>query len=398
MSLDQKLNSLYLPGNPGNTRIVVAMSGGVDSSVVAALLKDQGYDVVGITLQLYDHGSKVESTKSCCAGRDIEDARIVSEKIGIPHYVLNYESRFSERVIDNFVDSYLAGETPVPCIDCNQKIKFRDLLQAAKDLGAQALATGHYISSRPGTDHWKMYRAKDAGRDQSYFLFNTPREDLSFLRFPLGGYEKDFTRLLAEKYGLDIAHKPDSQDICFVPTGHYTNLINRLRPDAVRPGIIRDMDGQEVGRHDGIVNYTIGQRRGLGISTGEPLYVIRIESGDNEVIVGSRENLATTSVLLRDINWLGNGQPEDFSLDGIPLFVKVRSTQTPVAASLVYRVGQYFIDLEQSEYGVSPGQACVFYSDDSNCAQVLGGGWICRDGALGNECQTNLEDRKIVKR
>ncbi len=382
MSDVKKLNSLYLPDRPEETRIVVAMSGGVDSSVVAALLKDQGYDVVGITLQLYDHGEMVESTKSCCAGRDIEDARRVAEKIDIPHYVLNYESRFSERVIDNFVDSYLAGETPVPCIDCNQKIKFRDLLKAAKELGAQALATGHYITSRPGAEVWEMHRAKDASRDQSYFLFNTPREDLSFLRFPLGVYEKSFTRALAEKYELDIAHKPDSQDICFVPTGHYTTLINKLRPDSVKAGLIKDQEGQTLGEHNGIVNYTIGQRRGLGISGGDPLYVIKIDSDRNEVIVGPKQALEKRSLLLRDINWLGNGALEDFSIDGLSLFVKIRSTQDPVPAKLVFRDKCTYIDLDHSEYGVSPGQACVFYSDETLKARILGGGWICRDEAI----------------
>ncbi len=385
--MDQKdeLNSLFLSGAPEDTRIVVAMSGGVDSSVVAALLKDEGYDVVGITLQLYDHGSTIENVKSCCAGRDIEDARKVAETVGIPHYVLNYESRFSESVIDNFVDSYLAGETPVPCIDCNQKIKFRDLLQASKELGAQALATGHYIASRPGAQHWEMHRAKDAERDQSYFLFNTPREDLSFLRFPLGGYDKAETRRLAQKYDLDIAHKPDSQDICFVPTGHYTNLINKLRPESVKPGVIRTMAGEEIGRHDGIVNYTIGQRRGLGIATGEPVYVISIDSEKNEIIVGQREDLAVTKLRLRDINWLGDGTLEDFSKKNGGLFVKIRSSQTPVAAQISYENEAFFISFQKQEYGVSPGQACVFYSDDLFDARVLGGGWICREVHVTSE-------------
>ncbi len=287
-----RLNSLHLPGSPADTRVVVAMSGGVDSSVVAALLKREGYDVVGITLQLYDHGKAVGRKGACCAGQDIHDARRVAEALRIPHYVLDYETRFAEAVMGEFADSYLAGETPVPCVSCNQKIKFKDLLQTAEELGAEALATGHYVKSRPGPSGFDLYRARDAERDQSYFLFATTREQLNFLRFPLGDLEKEETRKLAREFGLVTAEKSDSQDICFVPTGRYTQIIERLRPGAAEAGDIVHVDGRVLGRHRGIINYTIGQRRGIGVAAAEPLYVVKLDATRREVVVGPRELVA----------------------------------------------------------------------------------------------------------
>ena len=291
-SKPDRLNSLHLPGKPAETRVVVAMSGGVDSSVVAALLKAEGYDVVGITLQLYDHGEATAKKGACCAGQDIHDARRVAEALGIPHYVLDYERRFASAVMGEFADSYLAGETPVPCVACNQKIKFRDMLEMARDLGAHALATGHYVRSKPGQGGFELYRARDGERDQSYFLFATTREQLSFLRFPLGDLDKAATRKLAREFGLATAEKSDSQDICFVPTGRYTEIIERLRPGAAEAGDIVHVDGRVLGRHKGIINYTIGQRRGIGVAAAEPLYVVRLDADRREVVVGPREVVA----------------------------------------------------------------------------------------------------------
>jgi len=367
-----KLNSLHLPGKPRDTRIVVAMSGGVDSSVVAALLKREGYDVVGITLQLYDHGEAVRSGSSCCAGQDINDARRVAESLDIPHYVLNYEKRFASAVIEAFADSYLSGETPVPCISCNQKIKFKDLLDMARQLGAQALATGHYISSRPGAQGWELHSAADPERDQSYFLFTTTPEQLEFLRFPLGALNKAETRRLAREFGLVVADKSDSQDICFVPTGHYSGVIERLRPGAAEAGRIVHVDGTILGEHDGIINYTIGQRRGIGVAAREPLYVVHLDAECCEVVVGPREALLAHHITLRDLNWLGDIEFSAFPEKGLEIAVKIRSTQGVQPATLFNRDGAGVVELHEGEEGISPGQACVFYDG----TRVLGGGWI----------------------
>lgn len=364
--------SLSLAGIPEKARVVVAMSGGVDSSVVAALLKEAGYDVVGITLQLYDHGEAVAAGSTCCAGRDIHDARRVAEALNIPHYVLDYEQRFASEVMDEFADSYLSGETPVPCVSCNQKIKFRDLLHMAKELGAAALATGHYISSKPGARGWELHRAAEAQRDQSYFLFATTPEQLEFLRFPLGELTKSQTRQLARRFGLKIAEKSDSQDICFVPTGRYSAVIERLRPGAAEPGDIVHVDGHVVGKHGGIINFTVGQRRGIGVAAGEPLYVVHLDAEAREVVVGPRERLNTRTIMLRDVNWLGDLPFRNIPVNGIELAAKIRSTQEPRPATLFNRGGQAIVGLQDGEDGVSPGQACVFYDG----TRVLGGGWI----------------------
>src|SRR6188768_838091 len=317
------LNSLDLEGRPADTRVVVAMSGGVDSSVTAALLKSEGYDVVGVTLQLYDHGAATHRKGACCAGRDIHDARKVAERIGIPHYVLDYESRFREAVIDRFADSYAAGETPVPCIDCNRSVKFRDLLATARELGAAALATGHYVASRRlGDGSRALLCAADADRDQSYFLFATTREQLDFLRFPLGDMTKSQTRELARRFGLSVADKHDSQDICFVPTGRYTDIISQLRPNAVEPGDIVDLDGRVIGRHHGIIHFTVGQRRGLGIASSAPLYVVRLDAASRRVVVGPRAALRMDRIRLRDVNWIGAGALERVIGEGIEMFVR----------------------------------------------------------------------------
>jgi tRNA-specific 2-thiouridylase len=371
------LNSLDLEGRPQDTRVVVAMSGGVDSSATAALLKSQGYDVVGITLQLYDHGAATHRKGACCAGRDIHDARDVAERIGIPHYVLDYESRFRESVIDNFAASYASGETPVPCIECNRSVKFRDLLATARDLGAQALATGHYVASRRLADGSRaMVCAADADRDQSYFLFATTQEQLDYLRFPLGDMSKPQTRELARQFDLSVADKQDSQDICFVPSGRYTDVIERLKPNALEPGEIVDMDGHVIGRHDGIIHFTIGQRRGLGIAASAPLYVIKLDAVTRRVVVGPREALRMHRIVLRDVNWIGGGTLESAVGNGLELFVKVRSTRGPQPAWLRAMNGGYEIELVGGEEGVSPGQACVFYDAPDGQARVLGGGFI----------------------
>jgi tRNA-specific 2-thiouridylase len=365
------------PHDPASTRIVVAMSGGVDSSVTAALYKEQGYDVVGVTLQLYDHGAAVGRKGACCAGVDIHDARRVAESLDIPHYVLDYERRFRAAVIDDFVDSYLAGETPIPCVRCNETVKFTDLLDTARDLGAAALATGHYVRRGYGAHGPELYAGADPKRDQSYFLFATTREQLDFLAFPLGDRDKAETRAMAERYGLKVAAKPDSQDICFVPDGRYAGVIEKLRPGAADPGEIVDLDGRVLGHHKGIIHYTIGQRRGLGLGgdattehDAEPRYVVRLEPASHRVVVGPREALLCRTIGLRHVNWLGGGTPP---VEGIAVDVKVRSTQPVRPGRFIAGPGATgTVVLDDPEAGVAPGQACVFYRD----GRVLGGGWI----------------------
>lgn len=366
------LNSLGIHKAPADTRVVVAMSGGVDSSAVAALLHDEGYQVIGITLQLYDHGQMVGKKGACCAGQDIHDARRVAEKLGIPHYVLNYEDRFKESVMDDFVDTYLAGETPIPCVKCNQSVKFRDLLKTARDLNADVMATGHYVQRVDASGRAQMHRAADHGRDQSYFLFATTQEQLDFLRFPLGHLKsKEETRALAARYGLKVADKPDSQDICFVPTGGYAKVIEKLRPGAMEPGDILHIDGFKVGEHEGIINYTVGQRRGLGIGgTEDPLYVIRLDAEKKQVIVGPKEALLTQSFMIRECNWLGD------TPNTMDVTVKLRSAHPGVQASVTpMNNGMAKVTLHKPQEAVSPGQACVAYDGE----RLIGGGWITRD-------------------
>ena len=357
-----------------NQRVVVAMSGGVDSSVAAALVKRAGYETIGITLQLYDHGEAVKRKGACCAGQDIHDARNVAASLDMPHYVLDYESLFRESVIDNFADTYLAGHTPIPCVRCNETVKFKDLLTTAKDLGAMALVTGHYIETRCSNGQWEMRRPVDETRDQSYFLFSTTPEQLSFLRFPLAHLTKDEIREFAANLGLPVADKPDSQDICFVPNGDYASVIERLRPDCSLPGEIVDIEGNVLGQHQGVLHYTVGQRRGLGVSMGEPLYVVRIDANTRQVIVGPRAALARRTILLDEVNWLGG----EALYEPLSVKVKIRSTGSPVNANLTLLEGQHAeVALDEPEEGVSPGQACVFYGpEDGAAARVLGGGWI----------------------
>nr|WP_010396703.1 tRNA 2-thiouridine(34) synthase MnmA [Paracoccus sp. TRP] len=367
------VNSLGFAKPPAQTRVVVAMSGGVDSSVVAAMLAAQGYDVIGVTLQLYDHGAALAKKGACCAGQDIHDARRVAERIGFPHYVLDYENKFRESVIEEFADAYLAGATPVPCIRCNERVKFRDLLETARDLDADCMATGHYIRRLEGPHGAELHMAADPNRDQSYFLFSTTQEQLDFLRFPLGGLaSKAETRALAARYGLAVADKPDSQDICFVPNGNYASVIEKLRPGAADPGEIVDMDGNVLGTHRGVIHYTIGQRRGLGIGgLGDPLYVVRLAPETRRVVVGPKEALATKIVPVTEVNWLGD---EPFTGE-IAISARIRSTRPPRPAILrVTGDRRAEIELLAPEEGVSPGQACVFYATDST--RVLGGGWI----------------------
>ena len=368
--------ALGLSGAPSEHRIVVAMSGGVDLSLAAALVAAAGYETIGITLQLYDHGAATARKGACCAGRDIMDARRVADAAGIAHYVLNYEDRFQELVISDFASSYLAGETPIPCVRCNQTVKFSDLLKTARELGASALVTGHYVRSRPGPRGWEMVQAASAARDQSYFLFATTQEQLDFLRFPLGGLDKSETRLLAAGLGLPVAEKPDSQDICFVPSGDYASIIRKLRPESGEPGEIVHADGVVLGTHAGIVNFTIGQRKGLGIATGEQLFVVRIEPGSRRVIVGPREMLRTARLRLREVNWIGPGNLHDAAAEGRTLYAKVRSTQEPRPARLLSDAAGLCVELVQPEFGVAAGQACVLYDGGGGGARVLGGGFI----------------------
>lgn len=370
------MNGLDIDKPAAETRVVVAMSGGVDSSVTAALMVEAGYDVVGVTLQLYDHGQAVNRKGACCAGQDIYDARAVAARLGIPHYVLDYESRFKEAVIDDFADSYLRGETPIPCVRCNQTVKFKDLLSTAHDLGADVLATGHYVRRESTPDGPALLRAVDAGRDQSYFLFATTREQLDFLRFPLGGMEKSETRAHAERFDLPVAAKPDSQDICFVPEGNYARIVEKLRPEAHAPGEIVDQEGNVLGTHNGIINFTIGQRRGLGLGGRpegeEPLYVVRLNPDRQQVVVGPRGALGLSSLRVGALNWLGG---KSFPSEGLDCSVKLRSTMAPVAARVICGDGSGAeVFLQEPQFGISPGQACVIYDGE----RVLGGGWILR--------------------
>lgn len=388
------LNSLGFAKPAAQTRVVAAMSGGVDSSVVAAMLAREGYDVVGVTLQLYDHGAAVNKPGACCAGQDIHDARRVADSVGFPHYVLDYESRFRNAVMEDFADTYLAGATPIPCVRCNQTVKFKDLKRVAEELGADCLATGHYVRRVEGANGAELHRAADASRDQTYFLFATTSDQLNYLRFPLGDKPKSETRALAAELGLRVAEKPDSQDICFVPSGKYQSVVEKLRPGAIEPGDIVHVDGRVLGRHDGVINFTVGQRRGIGVATGEPLFVVKLDAANKRVIVGPREALGVSRIVLKDVNWIGEGQSPP---NGREILVRVRSTRPPVPAKLVLGppasppasrkttlistveavatpASQLIVELDMPEEGVAPGQAAVFY--DPASTRVLGGGWI----------------------
>ncbi len=375
--MTKSVNSLGFNKAPKDTRVVVAMSGGVDSSVCAAMLAKQGYEVIGITLQLYDHGAAVKSSKACCAGQDIYDAKRVAENLNFPHYVLDYESKFSDGVMDDFADTYLKGATPIPCVHCNQTVKFRDLLQVAKDLGADCMATGHYVRRVDNHGKAELHRAVDETKDQSYFLFTTTQEQLDFLRFPLGGQDKSVTRAMAVELGLSVASKPDSQDICFVPTGKYTDVIKKLRPDAADPGEVMHVDGTVLGTHEGIMHYTIGQRRGLNIPDGsgqDPLFVLRLDAAKKQVIVGPRKKLMKSRVFIKEVNWLGEGVFEQ-ALTGRSILIKTRSMRPPVAAQFTALGNDIVVDIDEPIEGIAPGQACVFYDADTP-SKVLGGGWI----------------------
>lgn len=366
---------MRLDGIEPGQRIAVAMSGGVDSSVTAALMKEAGYDVIGITLQLYDHGAMIQKKGACCAGQDIYDAKMVAQKLDFPHYVLDYESVFQQNVIDDFADAYMRGETPIPCVRCNQKVKFKDLLQTAKNLGAKALVTGHYVKRIHGeSDHGgrsELHQAFDKNRDQSYFLFTTTQDQLDYLRFPLGVFDSKLeTRYHAIRFGLKVANKPDSQDICFVPNGNYVSVVSKLRPGALDPGEIIHIDGHVLGHHNGIIQYTVGQRKGLGIAYHEPLYVVRLDAHKKQVIVGPKEALSTQSIILRDVNWLCD--KNDF-INGKACFIKIRSTASPVPARIMAQdQDRAHVIFDTPEYGVAFGQAGVFYDGE----RVLGGGWI----------------------
>ena len=371
--MNTKLNSIGLKKEPRETKVVVAMSGGVDSSTVAALMKNEGYKVIGITLKLYDDTKEISKSKQCCAGQDILDAKRVADKLGIEHKILYYQSKFKEGVIDNFVESYLKGETPIPCVQCNQTVKFKDLLEESKNLKADALITGHYVKSITLNNETNMYKAIDDNRDQSYFLFNTTRDQLNYLRFPLGGLMKNETRNIAKKLNLNVADKPDSQDICFVPNSDYSSVIRKYRPDSFQKGNIKDINNNVIGVHEGIINFTIGQRRGIKVSDKEPLYVIKINAEKNEIIVGPKKNLIQKKIKLKNINILAN--QKEF-LDEV--FVKVRSTGKLLKAKVNFSDISTEVDLLEDEYGISPGQACVFYSKNDQGYKVLGGGWITK--------------------
>ena len=368
----KKLNSLGLPKKPSDTKVVVAMSGGVDSSTVAGMMVKDGYNVIGITLKLYDDSKEIAKSKVCCSGQDIIDAKRVSHKLGIDHKILYYQNKFKQGVIDNFVESYLKGETPIPCVQCNQTVKFRDLFEVSKNLHADALVTGHYVKSITSENKTSMYRAVDKNRDQSYFLFNTTKEQLNYLRFPLGNLIKDQTREIAKKLDLNVAIKPDSQDICFVPNGDYTSVIQKFRPDSIKKGNIKNMDGKILGVHDGIINFTIGQRKGIKVSNKNALYVIKIDADKNEIIVGPKEKLGKKKINIKNLNLLEDS--EEFKKN---LFVKVRSTGKLLEANVEFKgKGEAEVNLNIPEDGISPGQACVFYNKDHFGHKVLGGGWI----------------------
>ena len=369
-----KLNSIGIAKEPKDTLVVVAMSGGVDSSTVAAMMKNEGFNVIGITLKLYNDSKETAKSKQCCAGQDIMDAKRVADKLKIEHKILYYQNKFKEGVIDNFIDSYLNGETPIPCVQCNQTVKFTDLFKEAKNLKADALVTGHYVKSVTEGDNTEMYRGIDINRDQSYFLFNTTKDQLNFLRFPLGNLLKEETREIARKLDLNVADKPDSQDICFVPNGDYASVIEKFRPNSFSKGNIKNMKGEVIGVHDGIINYTIGQRKGIGISDEKPLYVVKIISDKNEIIVGVKKYLAKTKINLKNLNIITNDK-NDFEKE---LFVKVRSTGKLIEAEININETSAKVNLLEEEYGIAPGQACVFYSKDNKGYKVLGGGWITK--------------------
>ena len=377
------MNSLGINKTNKETKVVVAMSGGVDSSVVAALMKQEGYNVTGITLKLYDDAKLSKEGRQCCAGQDIMDAKRVSEKININHEILYYQKKFKSEVIDSFIDSYTSGETPIPCVQCNQTVKFRDLFKYAKDLKADALITGHYVSRIQNNGHASMYRAKDHKRDQSYFLFSTTQEQLNFLRFPLGDIDKSETRSIAKNLNLNVADKPDSQDICFVPNGDYSSVIKKFRPESFKKGEIIDLSGKKIGEHDGIINYTIGQRKGIKISSDKPLYVINIDAENNTVTVGNKENLEIKKIKLRDLNILASKKELDEIIN-----IKVRSTGRLLKAKIKMIKNIAEVEILDKETGISPGQACVFYSKDDIGDKVLGGGWI--DKTFNNNLSTKL--------
>ena len=375
------MNSLGINKTKKETKVVVAMSGGVDSSVVAAMMKEEGYDVTGITLKLYDDAKQSKEGRQCCAGQDIMDAKRVSEKININHEILYYQKKFKSEVIDSFIDSYVAGETPIPCVQCNQTVKFRDLFKYAKDLKADALITGHYVSRVQKNGHGNMYRAKDHKRDQSYFLFSTTQAQLDYLRFPLGNIEKDETRSIAKKLNLNVADKPDSQDICFVPNGDYSSVIKKFRPESFKKGKIIDLSGNQIGEHDGIINYTIGQRKGIKISSSKPLYVININADENTVIIGQKENLEIKKINLRNLNILASRKEFEKNI-----YIKVRSTGKLLNSRVTFKNNHAEVEILDKETGISPGQACVFYSTDEVGDKVLGGGWI--DKTFNNNLST----------
>ena len=364
-------NSLGIKKSPKDTKVVVAMSGGVDSSVVAGLMKEEGYNVTGITLKLYDDAKTSKEGRQCCAGQDILDAKRVSEKLNIDHKILFYQKKFKSEVVDSFIDSYASGETPIPCVQCNQTVKFRDLFKYSKDLNADALITGHYVTRIQKNGHANMYRAKDQNRDQSYFLFSTSQEQLDYLRFPLGEIDKSETRSIAQKLKLNVADKPDSQDICFVPNGDYSSVIRKFRPESFKPGKILDISGNQIGEHEGIINYTIGQRKGIKISSDNPLYVVNIDARNNTIIVGAKEFLEIKEIKLRDLNLLGNEKNFENLID-----IKVRSTGRLLKAKIVISDTTAKVKILDSETGISPGQACVFYLKDEFGDKMLGGGWI----------------------